>query len=108
MKAKNIFISLILMFIISPFVLAIDKQKENHELIISVADAGLFAGRCSTFSKMHEFQKENKIPNGDEFIDKFITSEASSGGSNIKEYTEVCIESINAINELKKTKQQGE
>lgn len=88
-------------------VFSASNKDDAHELIVNSVDVGTFAGRCSTFSKMYEFQSKKKIPNGDEFIDKFIMSEASSEGWNIKEYTKACMESINTVNELKKTKPQG-
>ncbi|HHR6501669.1 TPA: hypothetical protein ACS8CD_002204 [Providencia alcalifaciens] len=101
------FITILFSVAVPFFAFSKNSYEENHKTIISAVDIGLYAGKCNTLTKMYEFQEKEKIPNGEEFIDKFIISEASSNGWNIKEFTENCVNTINSVNELKKSSQQG-
>ncbi|NIH21861.1 hypothetical protein [Providencia heimbachae] len=83
------------------------NAEENHKIVVSATDIGLYAGKCSTINKMYEFQEKEKMLNGEEFIDKFVMAEASSNGWSVMEFAENCINTINSVNELKKTKPQG-
>ncbi len=49
----------------------------NKEMLKQVDSYAKMAGICATYAEMVIFQDRNKIPNGDEFINRFLISETT-------------------------------
>ncbi|WP_105517203.1 hypothetical protein [Escherichia coli] len=55
-----------------------------------------FAGMCGTIKQMATFQESTKMPGGDEFLQRFLTTEQARLGMNPQEFLEACQKSISA------------
>ncbi|WP_316423345.1 hypothetical protein [Escherichia coli] len=92
---KRIAILLILFF--STIVCAKPKSdngdlKGLQELMITSKVAGM----CGTIKQMATFQESTKMPGGDEFLQRFLTTEQARLGMNPQEFLEACQKSISA------------
>lgn len=63
--------------------------SENHgtkELMLNAK----WTGMCGVIKQMIKFQELNKIPGGDDFVDKFIASEQSRLGLSQEQLIDSC------------------
>lgn len=47
-------------------------NEDDFKLITTI----MKASECNAYSSLYKFQQENNVPDGDEFIDKFMSNEA--------------------------------
>ncbi|MCT0100388.1 hypothetical protein KT999_15200 [Proteus mirabilis] len=71
------------------------SDVSNKEILNKVDSYAKMAGICATYAEMVIFQDRNKIPNGDEFIHRFLISETTRlqlpSNTNVGEF---CIEVV--------------
>ncbi|HHR6568591.1 TPA: hypothetical protein ACS781_000023 [Providencia alcalifaciens] len=80
-------------FMSASFLSAASNDVSNKEILNKVDSYAKMAGICATYAEMVVFQDRNKIPNGDEFIHRFLISETTRlqlpSNTNVGEF---CIE----------------
>lgn len=85
------FLGVLLAFV--SFLSTASNDISNKELLNQVDLHAKMAGICATYAEMVVFQDRNKIPNGDEFIRRFLISETTRlqlpSNTNVGEF---CIE----------------
>lgn len=83
---KLLFISI---FVFSSFANAEEKQNDMSEIIgmMVVAKA---TGMCGAVSQMINFQQTTKMDGGDEFIMRFLNTEAARLGKTVEAYVGDC------------------
>lgn len=81
------------MFISTSFFSVASNDMSNKEILKQVDSYAKMAGICATYAEMVVFQDRNNIPNGDEFIHRFLISETTRlqlpSNTNVGEF---CIE----------------
>ncbi len=79
-----------------------DKQDNMNE-IISMMVVAKATGMCGVLSQMINFQETTKMPGGDEFIIRFLNTEAARLGKTVNDYVGECpaiVEKYNGYMEL--------
>lgn len=61
-----------------------------------------FSGFCGAISQMHDFQQVTKMPGGDEFVSRFLATEAARLGLNVKKMLENCAHSAQIYDALQR------
>lgn len=80
-------------FLISGLAQSQDKDlKFANDMLVTAKVAGM----CGTFKQMFAFQEATKMPGGDEFLQRFLTTEQARLGMNPQEFLEACQKSISA------------
>jgi hypothetical protein len=98
---KKIF--LILFFLISLPVLAVENKENDMSEIIGMMVVAKATGMCGVFSQMVSFQQSTKMSGGDEFIVRFLTTEAVRLGYTLDSFMAQCpsvVEKYNANMEM--------
>ena len=65
------------------------KANQNEELI-DLLTITKVAGMCGTFKQMATFQESTKMPGGDEFILRFMNTEAARLGKTLPQFLNEC------------------
>ena len=60
------------------------KEKSDSEFIVELMVVAKATGMCGVFSQMANFQEATKMPGGDEFIVRFIKTEAALLGHTLE------------------------
>jgi len=67
------------------------ESDETTEWLIQMMVTAKATGMCGLFSQMSRFQQTTQIPGGDEFMARFLRTEAARLGYSIEEFTETCV-----------------
>lgn len=71
-------------------ILANEKPKEDMSLIIDMMIVAKATGMCGTFTQMITFQETTKMTGGDEFIIRFLSTEAVRLGHTLDSFMAQC------------------
>ncbi|MEY0929290.1 hypothetical protein AB7224_06615 [Providencia rettgeri] len=85
---------LLLIAAISSSSYAVDKLDLNDKNDFQLVSTIMKISECNSQSALYKFQKENGIPNGDEFIDNFMESEAKKKGKTLVDMANECQEAF--------------
>lgn len=84
MKTIVLFLSLIFSFSV------LAEEKEDMSAVIEMMIVAKATGMCGVFAQMVSFQDATKMPGGDEFIVRFLNTEAARLGQTLEELTGQC------------------
>lgn len=76
------------------------NDEDDFKLITTI----MKASECNTYSSLYKFQQENNVPNGDEFIDKFMNDEARKKSSTLVDMTNDCQKALLDFSEITSSK----
>ncbi|OUR70774.1 hypothetical protein A9Q78_11785 [Methylophaga sp. 41_12_T18] len=79
---------LITIIVFSQSLLA-EESSESTQLVEMMVTAKA-TGMCGVFSQMARFQESTKMPGGDEFIVRFLNTEAARLGYSLEEFMAAC------------------
>jgi hypothetical protein len=92
-------IILALVFLISLPVLAVENDENDMSEIVGMMVVAKATGMCGVFSQMVNFQQTTNMSGGDEFIVRFLTTEAARLGHTLDSFMAQCpsvVEKYNA------------
>lgn len=99
---KNIILLLITLASISANAAnKIDLTNEDDFKLITTI---MKASECNAYSSLYKFQQENNVPDGDEFIDKFMDNEAKKKNSTLVDMTNDCQKALLDFAEITSSK----
>ncbi|MDH5479587.1 MAG: hypothetical protein OEX11_02350 [Nitrosomonas sp.] len=82
---------IIAIFLVASFPAIADENTENDmKVVIDMMVVAKAAGMCGVFSQMVNFQKTIKMPGGDEFIVRFLSTEAARLGHTLESFMAQC------------------
>ena len=84
-----------------------DVETKYHSYLAALLVASKFTGMCGALQQMGKFQDATQMQGGDEFISRFINTEAARLGLSIEDFFHRCDLSTKAYNEGLKSAQQG-
>ena len=67
-----------------------DEAAANNKAILDLMVTAKATGMCGVFSQMVNFQDATKMPGGDEFIVRFLNTEAARLGYSLEGFMEGC------------------
>ncbi|MBY5300761.1 hypothetical protein FP371_21335 [Citrobacter freundii] len=88
---------LVLLAVLSFSCVAATEQKIDKDGIETVQNLMLtskWAGMCGAIKQMATFQESTKMPGGDEFLTRFLTTEQARLGMSPQEFLDSCQKSI--------------
>jgi hypothetical protein len=100
----------LLFFIFLTMSSQIFSQEEDAEDSGPLIDALVTAkatGMCGVFSQMVNFQEATKMPGGDEFIVRFLNTEAARLGHTLETFMQSCITAADNYAATMKTLEAG-
>ncbi len=99
---KNI--ALLLITIASISAHATNKIDLTNEDDFKLLTTIMKTSECNTYSSLYKFQQENNVPNGDEFIDKFMSNEARKKNSTLIDMSSDCQKALLDFAEITSSK----
>ncbi|ECS5094829.1 hypothetical protein ACDA25_003469 [Salmonella enterica subsp. enterica serovar Schwarzengrund] len=88
-------IAILLLLCLSSIANAETKSDDSSfDEIQGLMIASKMAGMCGAIKQMATFQESTKMPGGDEFLQRFLTTEQARLGMNPQEFLEACQKSI--------------
>lgn len=84
--------------------IAFAKNEPSMREVLSVAN---MTGVCMVLQSMSDYQATNKLAGGDEFIDKFWTSEAAKLGKKPEQFVKDCQITIDGYEKLWKLSEES-
>ena len=92
---KNILlVTAIMLFSISSL------AEEGTDEVLGLMVAAKATGMCGTFKQMTAFQESTQMPGGDEFILRFLNTEAARLGKALPEFLEQCTKSVKIYTDM--------
>lgn len=88
---------------LSSFVDAVAEEDNNPLIEIIVASKA--TGMCGAIQQMVSFQESTKMTGGDEFIARFVSTEAARLGKTVPEFVAQCEAAISIYTETMNTLQ---
>ena len=79
-----------LSLLISLSVFAKENAKKDMSVVIKMMVTAKATGMCGVFSQMVNFQQATKMPGGDEFLVRFLTTEAVRLGHTLDSFMAQC------------------
>ena len=79
---------------------ASSSQDKDMEAFNDAIVNAKFAGACGVYKQMVDFQSSTQMLGGDEFIERFGSTEVARLGMTIQEFTELCSKAINNYNQM--------
>jgi len=77
-------------FLIAGLIFASGASANENDGVIEMLIAAKATGMCGTFKQMSIFQESTQMPGGDEFIARFLNTEAARLGMTLPEFLEKC------------------
>ena len=74
--------------------LSVNVQANENKALIDILVTAKTTGMCGTLKQLTAFQESTKMEGGDEFIMRFINTEAARLGKNIPDFLKLCEESV--------------
>ena len=65
-------------------------ESDSANMVIEMMIVAKATGMCGTFSQMANFQQTTKMKGGDEFVVRFITTEATRLGYTLESFMAQC------------------
>ncbi|WIV87123.1 hypothetical protein [Proteus appendicitidis] len=75
-------------------------NEDDFKLLTTI----MKTSECNTYSSLYKFQQENNVPNGDEFIDKFMSNEARKKNSTLIDMSSDCQKALLDFAEITSSK----
>ena len=72
------------------FAYAEEKGAEESNMLVELMVVAKATGMCGVFAQMTTFQQATKMPGGDEFIVRFLQTEAARLGHSLDSFLEQC------------------
>ena len=93
---KKLILIIVLIF---PLIVSADNS-ENGDMseVIDMMVVAKATGMCGVFAQMLNFQSATKMPGGDEFILRFLSTEAARLGMTVEELTGQCPSTVKQYN----------
>lgn len=85
---RNILFILLAMFSFSSY--AEETSDGDMNAVIEMMVVAKATGMCGVISQMVNFQQATKMPGGDEFVVRFLTTEAARLGHTLESFTGQC------------------
>ncbi len=71
---------------------SLNAQEDDVEALGSVITLSKMAGMCGMVRQLAFFQESTKMTGGDEFISRFLTTEAARLGYSLEDFLAKCVE----------------
>ena len=78
--------------------LVFGAQAEENEELIDLMVTSKAVGMCGTITQMASFQEATKMDGGDEFIDRFLSTEMARLGKTLPQFIKECEMAISVYN----------
>ena len=78
------------------------KEKSDAEFIVELMVVAKATGMCGVFSQMANFQETTKMSGGDEFIVRFLKTEAARLGHTLESLMKTCPPVVKKYNDTMK------
>jgi hypothetical protein len=84
---KNLFF----LFLVFPFIVSAEESdKESENQLVSMMVVAKATGMCGVLSQLVRFQETTKMKGGDEFVMRFLSTEAARLGHTVESYIGQC------------------
>lgn len=83
---KSLLIVLMLFFSLNVYA----NEQENNKTVVEMLVVAKATGMCGVFSQLIGFQEATKMQGGDEFIVRFLSTEAARLGHTLESLTGQC------------------
>jgi len=83
--------SFVFLFLLFPFIASAEESdKESESQLVSMMVVAKATGMCGVLSQLVRFQETTKMKGGDEFIMRFLNTEAARLGHTVESYIGQC------------------
>jgi hypothetical protein len=83
--------SFVFLFLLFPFIVSAENaDKETENQLVSMMVVAKATGMCGVLSQLARFQETTKMEGGDEFIMRFLNTEAARLGHTVQSYIGQC------------------
>ena len=92
---RNIIFALIFM----SFSVSASQDQDKKMFNDAIVNAS-WAGTCSAYKQIEDFQKATQMPGGDEFLRRFGATEIARLGTTPEKFIELCAKAIQNYNDM--------
>lgn len=80
----------ILVLVLTCFICVENTEANENQGVIDMLVTAKATGMCGVFKQMSIFQESTQMPGGDEFIVRFLNTEAARLGKTLPQFLEQC------------------
>ena len=109
MKFLKIFSLSLVLCILAPITFAQDPDSsssspdsEMKAMLNDIAVNGKVAGMCGMIRQLTFFQESTQMVGGNEFIERFLSTEAARLGQSLTEFLEGCIRAVDKFDKMQR------
>lgn len=99
MKIRKIHILFVAVAFLSPFSYG-QEAKEDNSAVMEALVVAKATGMCGLIKQMTAFQESTKMPGGDEFIMRFLRTEAARLGHTLPDFLAQCKSAVEVYTNL--------
>ena len=82
------------------FIISFSTSANENDGVIEMLIAAKATGMCGTFKQMSIFQESTQMPGGDEFVVRFLNTEAARLGKTLPQFLDECQAAVRKYVEL--------